>query len=205
MGRGVSETWRHWPARAGRQRPEFRAGAVEGDPRWAAQPPGWGQLARDQGSSLVPPPALQGVARESRSPGHGPSWPRVAVWCWGRRVLRAGKGVRAPTEEAGGRSALSLPAQCPGFVQPPGVEGPPGPWLLRLSCCPWGRGQPGEDWGSGVGGTPSPSSASLCLSWTRATSTQVPAAVRCGLWFSPGRLAGLSMPVCDSCPHAAVE
>lgn len=52
---------------------------------------------------------------------------------------------------------------------------------------------------------PSPSSASLCLLWTRATSTQVPAAVRCGLWFSPGRLAGLSMPVCDSCPHAAVE
>lgn len=53
---------------------------------------------------------------------------------------------------------------------------------------------------------PSPSSASLCLSWTRATSTEVPATTaQCGLWFSPGRLAGLSTPVCGSCPHTAVE
>lgn len=53
---------------------------------------------------------------------------------------------------------------------------------------------------------PSPSSASLCLSWTRATSTEVPATTaQCGLWFSPGRLAGLSTPVCGSCPDTAVE
>lgn len=110
------------------------------------------------------------------------------------------------THGGGRRPERSLPASpVPWLCAAPRQGRTPGPWLLRLSCCPWGRGQPGEDWGSGVGGTPSPSSASLCLSWTRATSTQVPAAVRCGLWFSPGRLAGLSMPVCDSCPHAAVE